>query len=351
MSRRLVRRRGAAFTLIELLVVIAIIAVLIALLLPAVQQAREAARRSQCKNNLKQIGLALHNYHDTYRMFPANRGGRNNPSNRGGDFSGFLYLLPFIDQVNLYNQIESQPGQGINPYDTAFLPWQTQIDMYLCPSDPVDRTAMVRNVSLRCYHFCVGTTMDNGTNNNYDGFTNGMFGFSQKMGHKKTSDVTDGLSNTLAVSEKVLGNTQNREAIGKSVYALAGVDANPTLCLAQVSGRDYIANANIANTGVYWTHGGLWPFGHPHWGAFTTVLPPNGPSCYSLNSSNPSNGPGVFPPSSRHSGGVQVLMGDGAVRFVTQNINCGNYGVAPNRNFGVWGALGTCAGSETVPDF
>lgn len=360
MTRTGVRRRQRGFTLIELLVVIAIIAILIALLLPAVQQAREAARRSQCKNNFKQLGLALHNYHDTFGRFVANRMGRNNPANRGGDYSGMLYLIPYFDQNPLFTQIEGVTGQGMNPYDTAFAPWQTQIGLMLCPTDTIDPAAFVRNVKGKSYHFCVGTTMDGsgggGTTtayNNYDGFTNGMFGYSQRGGHKKTSDVIDGLSNTIAMSEKVVGVTQGRAIAGKVIVGIAGVDANPTICLSRVTGvQEYVTSATIANTGgVYWVAGGLWPMGHPHWSAFTTVLPPNGPSCYSNGGVNPSNMPGIFTASSRHTGGVHVLMGDGAVRFVSENINCGNYGVAPNRNFGVWGALGTANGNETVGEF
>src|SRR6478609_4093851 len=102
------RHRTRGFTLIELLVVIAIIAILIALLLPAVQQAREAARRTQCKNNLKQIGLALHNYHDTFLCLPHRQGGTNGPDptqNNRDETGGTVFLLPYIDQAPLYNQI------------------------------------------------------------------------------------------------------------------------------------------------------------------------------------------------------------------------------------------------------
>ena len=129
--RRLLRR---GFTLIELLVVIAIIAILIALLLPAVQQAREAARRTQCKNNLKQLGLALHNYHDNFGRFCPSRGGPNDGANRNGDQTGFVRLLPYMDQDAIYRQIRQDSNTVPVCWDGAFLPWTTQINMLLCPS-------------------------------------------------------------------------------------------------------------------------------------------------------------------------------------------------------------------------
>ncbi|RMG34299.1 MAG: DUF1559 domain-containing protein [Planctomycetota bacterium] len=140
------RTRRRAFTLIELLVVIAIIAILIALLLPAVQQAREAARRSQCKNNMKQIGLAMHNYHDTYGQFPLNYDGTRNPSNRQDpSMSWIAMMLPFIDQGPLYEQLDfdsptTGPGSGLdspaNQTVRAFV-----IDTLLCPSNPQPKKA------------------------------------------------------------------------------------------------------------------------------------------------------------------------------------------------------------------
>src|SRR6185369_16613349 len=165
-----VRRQRSGFTLIELLVVIAIIAVLIALLLPAVQQAREAARRSQCKNNLKQVGLALHGYHDTFLRFPAMRGGPD--LQRGGDFVGFISILPQLDQGPLYNSITGTAYQ--NPWN-AIPGWQAQLPVLMCPSEgiPAITDQPTNNLGQRNYHFCVGTTV----NDNYAGTTNGLFGF------------------------------------------------------------------------------------------------------------------------------------------------------------------------------
>jgi prepilin-type processing-associated H-X9-DG protein len=165
--------------------------------------------------------------------------------------------------------------------------------------------------------------------------------------HKGLKDIRDGASNTIAVSEKGLGGEAgDRTIFGQSIWSIAGIDTNATLCLAtSTNRRTYNPGLNVAD----WTTGNLWAFGHPHWGAFTTILPPNGPSCY-VGAANPSNFWGIFTPSSHHPGGVQATMADGSVRFVSETIDCGNYGVGTVKNFGVWGAMGTVAGGEAVPE-
>ncbi len=326
----------SAFTLIELLVVIAIIAVLVALLLPAVQQAREAARRSQCKNSLKQIGLALHNYHDTYGSFCAMRGGPNASVGRGGDYTGFVEMMPYFDQAPGYNQYIA-----LNPQPTCwnggFVPWATQIGTLLCPSD--SPAPSHGGVKFRSYHFSVGTTIQD----NYQGVTTGLFGFRSYRG---TRDVIDGTSNTIAVSERGLGGTNSRSIIGHGVYSVGGINTNPAACLASAVNNMYVGGASVSS----WEAGSLWPFGHPYWSAVSTVLPPNSPTCYQ-GGDNPSNAWGVFPPTSQHTGGVQVTMADGSVRFISQNINAGNYGSGSPPTYGVWGALGTIAGNEAIGEF
>lgn len=336
--RSRIHPRRIGFTLIELLVVIAIIAVLIALLLPAVQQAREAARRSQCKNNLKQLGLALHNYHDAFGRFCDGRGGPNDGAGRAGDQSGIVRLLPYIDQAPMYNQI---PMNNTVPvcWAGSFAPWATQIQALLCPSAPIGM--QYGGVANKNYHFCVGTTI----NNVYDGTTNGLFGFHYR-GVKGMRDITDGSSNTIAMAEMGSGNQGGRSVVGNSVYGVSGVDTNPTICLATASGGVYLPAYTVSS----WGQSSLWPFGHPHWAFFNTVLPPNSPSCYP-GGDNPSNAWGIFSANSFHVGGVHVLMADGAVRFVSNNINAGNYGAGSPPSFGVWGALGTIGGGETVGEF
>jgi prepilin-type N-terminal cleavage/methylation domain-containing protein/prepilin-type processing-associated H-X9-DG protein len=347
MTRSLGRRR-TAFTLIELLVVIAIIAILIALLLPAVQQAREAARRTQCRNNLKQLGLALHNYHDVFLMFPAMRRGPNDGAGRQGDQTGLIALLPYFDQAALYNQI---PQDATVPvvWTTTYQPWRNTVGgVVLCPSAPIPTSGSGVSTNgplgVKSYHFCVGTTI----NNNYSGATNGLFQFGAIVGgNKGFRNVTDGTSNTLAMGERVLGNNGNRSVLGQTAFNVTGVNANPILCQATSVNRQYTAATSIST----WGSGTLWAFGHPAQTAFNTVLPPNSPSCWEANTDNPSNQPGIFSLTSLHTGGAHVLMADGAVRFVSENIDAGNYGAPPTPTYGVWGALGTVAGGETVGDF
>jgi prepilin-type N-terminal cleavage/methylation domain-containing protein/prepilin-type processing-associated H-X9-DG protein len=334
---RRLNRHG--FTLIELLVVIAIIAVLIALLLPAVQQAREAARRTQCKNNLKQIGLALHNYHDVFNKFCDLRGGPNDGAGRNGDQCGFVRLLPYLDQAPTYNLI---PQNNTVPvcWDGNFAPWRTQLTVLVCPSSLP--TTLQSNVAAKNYHFCVGTTI----NDNYAGATNGLFQFSFK-GYKGLRDCTDGSSTTIAVAERGQGVQNSRSIIGNAVYGVGGIDTNPAICKALLGpNQTYATGTNVSS----WGQGSLWPFGHAHWSAVTTVLPPNSPSCINIGD-NASNAWGIHTPSSYHTGGVNVLMADGAVRFIGNNIDAGNFGAGSPASFGVWGALGTAAGNETVGEF
>ena len=171
------RIAGKGFTLVELLVVIAIIAILIALLLPAVQNAREAARRTQCKNNLKQLGLALHEYHEAFNVFPYLQGGTGSGIISGGFYgdgnelqvNGFIQLLPYLDRAPLYRRIQSasipRPGGGFYPPwgsapdDIAYTPWQARIPVFVCPSNP-DGT-FTFNSGHRSYAMCMGDTVNN----------------------------------------------------------------------------------------------------------------------------------------------------------------------------------------------
>jgi len=187
MSLAHVRRRG--FTLIELLVVIAIIAVLIALLLPAVQQAREAARRTQCKNNQKQMALALHNYHDTHGVFPmGNLGGIN--------FTYQSYILPYLDQANLYNRLNFNYNSNCFNINTADV-YGTKIPAYTCPTDPLALTpgflSGYGNFLVGSYFGNIGTTTTNKT---------GMLYTSNNGAPVKMRDVTDGTSNTMLFGER-----------------------------------------------------------------------------------------------------------------------------------------------------
>eukprot|EP00475_Leptophrys_vorax_P003448 TRINITY_DN12047_c0_g1_i1.p1 TRINITY_DN12047_c0_g1~~TRINITY_DN12047_c0_g1_i1.p1 ORF type:complete len:244 (-),score=19.27 TRINITY_DN12047_c0_g1_i1:451-1107(-) len=201
-SRRPARSRG--FTLIELLVVIAIIAVLIALLLPAVQQAREAARRTQCKNNLKQFALALHNYHDTFTLFPRAVNGSIYDGQGDGwrSYSAQAMMLPYIDQAPLYNQINFSANaccdNGGGPANNDAVMGKIKIGAFVCPSSEVPGNITAPNSYAVC----------NGSNTGFDadqnqGQQNGMFNRYQLV---RMGDCTDGTSNTIFASEILMSD-------------------------------------------------------------------------------------------------------------------------------------------------
>jgi prepilin-type N-terminal cleavage/methylation domain-containing protein len=336
-SRRGVRRLG--FTLIELLVVIAIIAILIALLLPAVQQAREAARRTQCKNNLKQLGLAMHNYHDTFLVFPP-AGVQGLQGTFGNRYSFAIGLLPYIDQTPLYTTMMANAGPGFSA------PWQrpayftVDIPAFICPSDqtPGDRS---ESPSLMSYRVSVGDTLNdnNGTN------TRGIFAFHGKNGMR---DVTDGTSNTIMMAEAVMGGVDTTAILGGVAVGVTVSTPQDCLNLSDTATR----TLNGAVRTAYRPPGGRAWDGRPYFTFVATAVRPNGPSC---QSSTVDGGWGHPTASSRHTGGVHALMADGTVRFISENISAGDpnatsptSGASP---YGVWGALGTRAAGETIGEF
>ena len=244
--------RPAGFTLIELLVVIAIIAVLIALLLPAVQAAREAARRGQCVNNLKQIGLSLHNYHDVRGSLPAGHQGTG-----WQDFGPQVMLLPYIEQGPLWNMCNFNNAlSGANPGCPQMTTVQlTTLRFLQCPSDN-DR--LTNAYGHQNYSGCSGTSPESLFNNNNDGAFNGCFASVNNCAPISFSNITDGLSNTAMYSEKVKGmftayNSYDPERPTSAIMAVplpGGPDVNPqpyyALCIAQ---NPFIVGGNFANNG------------------------------------------------------------------------------------------------------
>lgn len=379
MSRRVGWR---AFTLVELLVVIAIIGILIALLLPAVQAAREAARRSQCTNNLKQFGLAMHNYHDTYHVLGWMRGGTdrgNDPVSNQRCLSGFVSLLPFIEQTALYQQITTPQTFGTNvfpawgpvPWNGNYPLWITKVAPFLCPSDGVASSAVG---GYRNYVMCVGDTI----NNNCDLWTptnvpqhpnRGAFGSGitdsnndarwQSVTLRGIADITDGTSNTLAMSETCAGRDTERKLRG-NLAVVTGFDTNPSLCLnTKGTGGLYNDAADVMASG--YVSAARWPDGRTMYGGFTTVLPPNSPSCVIANPDDWEYG--IYSPTSNHPGGVNCAIADGSVRFVSETVDAGdpsrvpsdrpdaqpaNYAFRTISPYGVWGALGSVSGNESV---
>lgn len=349
-------RKKFGFTLVELLVVIAIIGVLVGLLLPAVQAAREAARRMQCTNNLKQLGLAVHLYVDVHKQFPAKRQG----AAESGQFtSGWLRLLPFYEQNALHDlwatAHDGYPAYGPVPYAYwyDYDVYRAQVATLLCPSDgnasdkPVDRYGRAN------YAFSVGDSVisTNSTyGNNYGKNPRGMF--PNLSGSIGISAVTDGLSNTAMLSEHLFA--LDKWTVGQGdASAVAAMSSSPGVCYAQLDPSNPRRFAPSVRTNAWgavrWVHGSI------SWTGFNTVLPPNGPSCAELTNDSHTGGQ-AHPPTSNHTGGVVLAMGDGSVRFIGETIDTGNLYAAPVTTggpspYGVWGAIGSKDGGEVVSDY
>lgn len=357
-------RRRMGFTLVELLVVIAIIGILIALLLPAVQAAREAARRSQCTNNLKQLALACHNYHDTFKVLPPRQGGTG--VYWGGDgvntntarLSGWVMLLPFFEQQALYDQIKGPLTVGTVTYPAwgpttasdspAYTPWTVQVNALVCPSDGAVTAKAATNAGRNNYRFSVGDSINRAWGRN--GPPRGLFGHHYTAASAISfATITDGTSNTVMLSERLFGQDSIMIRQGYAQAALEPADSvrmAPAPCLAMIDP----ANPRQYTGTTYGWSGRRWANGFPAYVGFNTVFPPNSPSCVSNNSSETCNF--VIAPTSNHPGGVNVAMGDGSVTFISETINAGDptlievtMGASP---YGVWGALGSKAGGESV---
>lgn len=335
---RLSKVRG--FTLIELLVVIAIIAILIALLLPAVQQAREAARRTQCKNNLKQLGLALHNYHDTFNTFPpahtrtqANIPGTGALTGWRG-FSAHAMMLPYIEQDNLYKTIDFNTyfdAPGVNT--TAR---RTTITAFLCPSDTPYPGSVDRGNNS--YPGCMGPSL--GQYVGPIGVRDGVFSFDVNV---KMRDLTDGTSNTIAFGEHLIGDNNNTSyRPGDVVRGIAWTGA-PTVTKPTQAQLDVYGAACDAGKANHHSHGGReWAIGMPAQTLFNTMVPPNWkwPTCQPCTGCGWMDSQGAFPARSRHVGGVQVTLADGSSRFVSENVD-----------LVTWQSLGSINGREVIGDY
>lgn len=357
MSSPHLERRHVGFTLIELLVVIAIIAILVGMLLPAVQKVREAAARSQCQNNLKQLGIALHAYADTApnNMLPPRQGRHLQVGGAGDRFSTWTFILPQIEQGNLFNVL-SNGGTfdgatpigpwGRNPWDNGgnYPGWTQPIKILNCPSD---NSPPLSGTQTNNYHVIVGDGYTG--SNNPNGVPRGGFGFSNLGGTNwrfKITDIKDGTSNTIAVSEAVRSVAISENEISHHTINNAA-PLTPAACLAQWNGTMYISGQLQDNAG--WRRGARWGDGGSTYNAIVTALPPNSPSC----AYGGENGGGIWSATSNHTGGVNILMFDGSVRWASNTIAAGNPAASIDNitgpsPFGVWGALGTRSGRETV---
>jgi prepilin-type N-terminal cleavage/methylation domain-containing protein/prepilin-type processing-associated H-X9-DG protein len=344
-----------AFTLIELLVVIAIIAVLIALLLPAVQAAREAARRAQCVNNLKQIGLGLHNYHSTHDVFPL--GATLQPYEVGAThnwscWSAQAMLLPYLEQGALYNAANfswaPEPYAEPTPQDAGYKStggtinstvYNTKVNFFLCPSDGNAGTVNINN-----YHASLGTTTYN--TGGHSPASTGVFGMQLSYGLR---DILDGSSNTVAFAEAITGNPNTSGPVrgngtGQSGSTLASniLDVNVP-GLAAVKTDLQACNVKFQTAFLADDRGYRWGLGALGYSLFNTIVPPNGAGGqYTWNSCrvdccDQAQAAHYQPASSNHTGGVNVLMSDGSVKFIKNSVQ-----------WLTWWALGTRANAEVI---
>ncbi|MGL6194589.1 MAG: DUF1559 domain-containing protein [Thermoguttaceae bacterium] len=361
-----IQHRNKAFTLVELLVVIAIIGILIALLLPAVQAAREAARRMECSNKLKQITLALHNYIDaTQGSLPA--GCSVFKRTDFANISVATILMPYMEQLAGYEKV---CNTDINPYMRGMpdkdTPWGNPNGALLCPSAGNKKAARASSICPSWGDWSDNFTYDGGgfiplTDARYMGWLNNPRGpFTCGLKWRTLGSISDGTSNTIAFSEREIATGENSITGSVALGIIQNkADTNslataPSACLAlrdSAESSKYRLGITLANE---WS-GRQWGDGRIHFSAFNTILPPNSPSCAVDTDLSRS----IMSASSSHTGGVNASRFDGSVSFISNTIDCSTWSGGSNgldqlpvtggrSPYGVWGSMGSISGGESA---
>ncbi len=334
-------KRTSAFTLVELLVVIAIIGILVGLLLPAVQAAREAARRMQCSNNVKQLALAFHNYESAHKRFPPSAT-RSGSGALWQGYSAFSQILPVIEQAPLYSNLTTASNNFFSFYyaDTpALSPVRaSKVSAFICPSAPgwaQSGTNHTTNGPGCNYGVSYGASI----RWSVPASQNGMFRADMPT---KISDLIDGTSNTLAMSEHLSGDNnpnflmRSQTSEVKTGGPFTNAAAYPTLEYPSEADLNTWGAACQAAPAHLSTNGAQWLSPLPTQTALNTVAPPNWrfPNCQTSGSGYSSDRDGVYSARSMHTGGVNAGMGDGSVRFVSQSIDTKTWQFTGGRNDG-----------------
>jgi prepilin-type N-terminal cleavage/methylation domain-containing protein/prepilin-type processing-associated H-X9-DG protein len=348
------------FTLVELLVVIAIIGVLIALLLPAVQAAREASRRAKCSNNIRQLGIAIQNFHDSYNRLPAGMQNIHTSPNSGQHrFSTLMALCPFFEQQTLYDTFVNKTDATTN---TNWPPIAVSLTLsgLVCPSNSGEvPIAASDNCGRNNYHVVYGDVLVKGSSANAGNDTRvdcprGFFGL--KYSYKEFSGISDGLSNTIAMSERVglkaarqQYSSTNPKAGGARISSW-GTESYAATRLECINAQKSASASAIGNSpGLQWANGDVSVNG------LMTILPPNMACCAGQDWGGALI---LNTPSSQHPGGVNCLFGDCSVHMISESINALTTGQTDSTailkhdqesgtsHWGVWGALGSAIGNE-----
>jgi prepilin-type N-terminal cleavage/methylation domain-containing protein len=346
-------RRG--FTLVELLVVIAIIGTLVGLLLPAVQQAREAARRSACGNNMKQLAIGVLNFESTQKRLPAGRADVNfyNAVGSGNSWecaSFITMILPHVEEQKTYDSVvASHKGGYFSPWSGGA--YQNQPSVLRCPSEKVVK-ASATDLGMTNYHCNKGDIWfgdDYGVTRGPFSLGKGVYSPYGAVPPVTIAKILDGTSQTVMLGEAVIGDGSTNILGGVPI----GSFTKPSDCSSRVGAAVGTVVTQTSNS-----NGRRWGDARNCYTGFFTTLPPNSPSCANSSPYGAESG-GVPSASSYHGGGAWVAMCDGAIQFIAENIDAGDPNMTFNNSpynhdykgqsqWGVWGSMGSIMGAEVI---